>query len=221
MSKFTLTGDLKIVGGDNFFNKILNQDFNKKLQSKSSKISTNVKSKISTVVSNAMESSPTVTSLLSGTLKDDFGLTGSTAQTAITNIINYLSDNFELLIKPSQNKTVSEIVLEFSPTDMSKLVSVPGGSFMSTRGPVNWLEWLLTSGTQVVVGGFWLMPNAQGRTRSGGTKIMQKIGKTPRDAFRVDPNHSGTENDNFIIRALQPRFDDILGIVAEEVIRSI
>ena len=59
------------------------------------------------------------------------------------------------------------------------------------------------------------------RRQAMATKIMQQISKTPRDPFRVDPQHAGTIENNFITKALQPRFDDILGIVAEEVIRSI
>ena len=48
-----------------------------------------------------------------------------------------------------------------------------GGSFPARGGNVDWLEWLLTRGTQVVIGDFWLFEHARGFTRSGGSSIMR------------------------------------------------
>jgi hypothetical protein len=85
---------------------------------------------------------------------------------------------------------------------------------------VDWLEWLLTRGTQVVIGDFWLFEHARGSTRSGGSSIMRRIENIPREPFRVDPNFSGTIDDNFITRAIQSQSDELLRVLGSAVNRS-
>lgn len=186
------------------------------------KITANVKPKISSIIGLALNNSDTVRSLLSGKLKDDFGLFGNVVDTTIGNIINYISNNIKIHVDKSSSTAIAlTITVEILSGDFKKIILVPGGSYPSRGGQVDWLEWLITRGTQVVVGDYWLFPYAKGFTRSGGNSIMKKIGSTQREAFRVDPDYAGTIDDNFITRAIEGTGSEIINAVAAEISRSL
>lgn len=194
----------------------------KKVMSNINKITNNSKSKISSIILSALNNSSTVQSLLSGKLRDDFGLFGNVVDVTISNIVKHISENIKLQVNQSTTAgSILVISVELLPGDFNKIVSLPGGSIPSRGGPVDWLEWLLTKGTQVVVADYWIYTNAKGFTRSGGSSIMRKIESTPRDPFRVDPNYAGTPDDNFITRSLEPFHKDIISVIANEVSRSV
>lgn len=194
----------------------------KKVMSNINKITNNSKSKISSIILSALNNSSTVQSLLSGKLRDDFGLFGNVVDVTISNIVKHISENIKLQVNQSTTAgSILVISVELLPGDFNKIVSLPGGSIPSRGGPVDWLEWLLTKGTQVVVADYWIYTNAKGFTRSGGSSIMKKIESTPRDPFRVDPNYAGTPDDNFITRSLEPFHKDIISVIANEVSRSV
>lgn len=216
-----MTASLKITNTMIFYEAASKETFKRAL-SNLNRITSNAKPKIATIISNSLNNSSTVQSLLSGKLRDDFGLFGNVVDVTIAGIVKHISENIKLQIdKSNKAGSILTISVELLPGDFSRLVSIPGGSIPSRGGPVDWLEWLLTKGTQVVVADYWLYPNAKGFTRSGGSSIMKKIESTTRDPFRVDPNYAGTADDNFITRAIEPYHDDILNIVASELSRSI
>jgi hypothetical protein len=216
------TASFKITDEKIIFN-ALRDDITKKVQSAIGKITQDVKPKISAIILKTLNDSNTVQSLLSGKLKDDFGLFGNVVNVTVVNITKQISDNININIaRSTKSNAILNTTLEILPTtDYAKIISVPGGSFPSRGGNVDWLEWLLLRGTQVVIGDFWIFRNATGFTRSGGNSIMKKIESVPREPFRVDPNHAGTLDDNFITRAIQSASDDILNALVASVDRSI
>jgi len=212
--------DLKITDPKVFSN-IISSDFNKKVGGNLPKIASKVKPQVSKIISDALYSSPTTQSLLSGSLRDDFGLYGNVANITINNIIKHFSENIELNIKSGGKNMAAVILIDVMPSNFETVAKLPVGYFLSSKQrPVPWLDWLITKGTQVVVGDFWMYDNAKGRTRSGGNKVMIPIGRKAKEPFRVDPSHAGTIDDNFITRALDPVADDIIRIIAAEFIRS-
>jgi hypothetical protein len=96
---------------------------------------------------------------------------------------------------------------------------LPGGSYTSSGklggGDVTWLSWLLEKGTQVVIGDFWVFPDPEGITRAGS--VMQKVSQKHPEGFRVDSSFSGTPQDNFVTRALQPLLPGIRDIVFKKI----
>lgn len=209
-------GDLKIVD-DSVFYQIVSSDIKKGVQKNLGQITKRVQAKVSQIIANALQNSPTVKSLLSGSLRDDFGLYGNVAKTTLTNIVNYFAENIDLKVQGGSKNTPSTININVIPSSFESVAQLPVGYFLSSKGRlVPWLDWLLTSGTQVVISDFWMYEPARGKTRSGGPKVMIKIGKNSRNPFRVDPAHAGTLDDNFITRALEPVADDIITVVATE-----
>ena len=72
---------------------------------------------------------------------------------------------------------------------------------------LNWLEWLLEKGDTPIIIGYRYSASDKGRTGGG---IMK-----PGGVFRIPPKFSGTEEENFIIRALvgEPQQQEIERII--------
>lgn len=210
------------ITDDRIFYEAASREIYKVVQSKSDLIKSRSKPEISKLILQSLNDSETTRSLLAGKLRDDFGLFGNVVLVTLDNIVKHISENIDLTISKSKKSGVMLVIaVDILPGDFYKILSVPGASYNSRGGPVDWLEWLVTKGTQVVIGDYWLFPYAKGFTRSGGSSIMKKIESTPREPFRVDPNYAGTADDNFITRAIEMKADDILNAIALEIDRNI
>lgn len=196
----------------------LSRDFVNRVKSKTFLTNSRISQGLTLIVSRALNTSPTVNSLLSGSLRDDFGLTSGEATAAVERIIEFLSQNVRLSAV-NTNPTTVNISIRFLPGNFRSITRISEGRYIADGGPVNWLEWLLSKGTQVVVGDFSLFGNARGRTRSGGSSIM--IQSDTGEPFRVDPRHAGTLNNNFITRAINPTLPEIADLIVEQLERSI
>mgnify|MGYP003115826847 CR=1 FL=1 len=159
-------------------------------------------------------------SLLSGKLREDFGLTQTDANRSVQEIINYVSNNIKVILSPStKTEQIAVFTLDLLPMGTAGLKTIPGGSYTSAGklggGAVTWLGWLLEKGTTVVIGDFWVFPDPEGITRAGS--VMQKVSKSHPEGFRVDPAFAGTEQDNFVTKALQPIIPKIRDIVFQKI----
>tara|TARA_A100001201_G_scaffold27912_1_gene30518 strand:- start:5983 stop:6648 length:666 start_codon:yes stop_codon:yes gene_type:complete len=216
MAKVNAKASFKITSGDNVFHDAVSKQFIKSLYGKINSITGNVRPAVATIISDELMNSPTVLSLLGGTLKDDFGLASAEAKKAIAGIIDALVDNFDIKVSPGSNQNIARLSIEILPSNFSLSGISAAGSYQSRGGNVDWLEWLLTRGTQVIISDYKIFDNAEGATRSGGRKVMIPIGKGG-DPFRVDPSHAGTEASNFVTRALEPVFPTIIQLVAQQI----
>jgi len=219
MAGFKAKANLKITSGDNVFEDAIRKELIKALFGKINIITNNLRPSISSLVNIELMASQTVTELLSGKLKDDFGLKPAEAANAIGGIINALAENFQIKVLTGSNQYVARLSVEVLPTSFSLSALPVGGSYQSTGGSVDWLQWLLTRGTEVIIGDYWLFEHARGRTRSGGREIMVPLKNYTGEPFRVDPSHAGTEASNFVTRALEPTFPRIVEMVAKEIKR--
>ena len=207
------------ITDDRIFMQAASIESQKLIKSKLSTIQANTTKAASAIILASLNNSDTVQSLLSGSLRDDFGLFGNSVQITVNNIVKYISQNIKIKIEQYKSGGfIFRITVQLlSSNDLQNIIEVPLGSFPSRGGMVNWLEWLTTKGSQVVIGDYWMFQHARGRTRSGGTKIMKKITSPNGEPFRVDPKYAGTPDDNFITRAIEDVADEILNIVALEV----
>ena len=215
----SVKGSLKI-SNDIIFYEAAEKETGKRMQSLIPVIENRIRPEVSSIILKALSDSPTVQSLNSGKLKDDFGLFGNVANVTIVEITKYISENIKISINQSrQAGSVFKLAIDI-PAGDKNLIKITGGSIPAKGGPVNWLEWLLTRGTQVVIGDFWLFPHARGKTRSGGNSVMVEIKTTPHEPFRVDPNFAGTLEDNFITRSIESVGEEILNVAAVAFSRS-
>ena len=197
------------------------QAFTKRFNKVSSEIEAKVKSALRTRLFN----SPEIDSLFSGKLKIDFGLTDSMATQVIFDIIERVVDSVE--VRPVfSNSDLVTINLIIPPLSKASFLSIRNATYISInkagdQSPVPWLEWLLYRGTEVVVAGYAIAYGDYNRGYDSRTKeaIMVSLDSGSRNStgepFRVDPQFSGTENDNFITRAIQATMPDIERIISD------
>lgn len=161
-----------------------------------------------------------VQSLLSGKLQSDFGLDSAGANRTVNQIIEYISNNIMVsFVSTPKSDSVATFTLDLLPMGVRGLAALPAGQYTSTGkfggGDVSWLTWLLTKGTQVVIGDFYVFDDPKGSSRAGS--VMQKTGKNHPEGFRVDPGFSGTERDNFVTRALAPIIPKIRNTIFQKI----
>ena len=179
------------------------------------------------LITQSFLSSPEVPSLLRGKLQQDFGLTSDLAQSAVNEILSALiagvsvkTENVETSGVLSYLKSLvwkeKSIILSVYPNpELYK--SIQGGSYVSSTDRdinIDWLEWLMTRGTEIIVTGYQVKydPKDPSWSRSNSAiMIKRKSG-----AFRVDPEFSGTLEDNFITRAISTIIPELQRRIIEE-----
>jgi hypothetical protein len=168
--------------------------FNSSMKSNKSKILDNVKLLIPPWIS----SQPEIESLSSGgtsSLIGQFGITIS-AVSIINAIISSVVSSTSISVVPYNNKLKGGgIEVNIQPDNFANLLNLPQGHSVYKDGDLHWLDWLLNRGDEIIVVGYEYNPQTGlGRSRLGN---MKEGG-----SFRVPPQFSGTDKDNFITRAL-------------------
>ena len=97
------------------------------------------------------------------------------------------------------------------PQDLKFLLNLGEASYSSYGGEVEWLSWLLYSGTEVIISDYYVMYGHNSPASRTNDAIMVKSGESKKN-FRIAPFYAGTAGNNWITRA---------GVRAEERIKEI
>ena len=176
-------------------NKHLALEINKRIKSNGLK----VQKLLQSTVKSWVLSSPEIQSLKSqgvqGSLNALFGLDKGSADTAIDAIASSVAGATQVSINKVSRNLKGQITFNFQRKSMDNLLSLLQGHQISQDGTdLHWLDWLLTKGDAIIIKGFSYEPSNDGRS-GGGT---MKVGGT----FRVAPQYSGVQGNNFITRLL-------------------
>lgn len=160
--------------------------------------------------------SPTVNDLKDSQLRIDFGLSEDDASSAIDEIASLIKNQVSVeykIAKRSKNAFGVTLILLPNPNFYKNVSSGTYKSFGFYAANPNynpsgqpfeipWLEWLMTRGTQVINEDYYVFYK-EGVGRSGGGFMMNKnkLRKSSK-VFRIDPEHAGTLEDNFVTRAI-------------------
>ena len=156
-----------------------------------------LESSIANSLMDAMRGSPTIKELESGRLREELGV--EIANTwALTMAV---ANSVELTVKEPKivgSKITAHIRLKAGSYDMDTLTSGHEEGVQETEKgqELPWLKWLTSLGDSVIVRDYSVKAGFPDKSRTGD-KIMVKGG-----GWRVPPSHSGTENDNFVTRAI-------------------
>lgn len=140
-----------------------------------------------------------------------FGIPVSQVGIAIESIILSVQNSVHVNFTKLNKDLKGGFSIYVQPSDFQNLLSLSVGHVVYERGDLHWLDWLLTKGSSIIIANYEYSPKS-GAGRSGlGT---MSIG----GSFRVPPAFSGTEQDNFITRALVggTQFSEI-----EKIIKSV
>lgn len=175
-----------------------------------------------------LNKSETVSSLLGGVLQADFGLTDSMAIEAVDSIVDYLTSNIQVVYTKSRKPgdLLASFTLVLLP-DPEVYNHIKNGSYISNGywvtgygidGTINWLEWLMTRGTEVVITNFYVYyEEGAGRSNQAIMVYTDKGGPVRSGGFMVDPEHSGTLEDNFITRVINKVVPELRAFITREI----
>jgi hypothetical protein len=156
-----------------------------------------IKSSAKKLVRDWVSTQPEIESLKSSSLDSlvgYFGLTRS-PQDVVEAIVYAASESTEVKFVEYSSKFSGGLELRFQPSSFSNLLMLPEGHTVYSGGNLHWLDWLLKRGDRIIIANYQYNPMS-GLGRSGlGIMI-------PGGAFRIPPQFSGTEDNNFITRAL-------------------
>lgn len=156
------------------------------------KISNSIKS----LIPSWINSQPEIQSILSSTpnsLAGQFGITGSSLN-IVSSIVNSIVETTEVRLIKYKSTLSGGLQINVQPSNFSNLLSLPEGHTIYQGGDLHWLDWLLKRGDSIIVFNYQYNPRT-GLGRSGLGNMV------PGGFFRVPPQFSGTEDDNFITRA--------------------
>ena len=172
----------------------------------------NMRPRIWEIIFKAVSTSAAAASISSGKLRIDFGLTTS----PVAAIAAAVADTLEIRALQSGGNLLGGLVLKLQSSDYTNLFSLPvavqtatysrGGREQQITMP--WLYWLLSMGQQIIVSDYGVSYGSKGRTGGGN---MNKANAP----FKVDSQFAGTQDDNFITRAVQSVVPQIQKILME------
>lgn len=181
------------------------------------------------ILSDALTNSPEYQALQPG--GELYGSLGVTfAQEAVAQMIQAIQSDMKI--------TVQENILQLSlfKNNYSTLLTTPLASFISENGQrVDWLEWLLTAGTETVITDYMFAPGIFKSSRTGqGLMIKLGQGKTRRvrqnnintlslqnKGFSVPSSYAGDATDNWITRSLEAVQDRIYALIETESFKAL
>ncbi len=166
--------------------------------------------KIGQLVGNAIMSSEHVKSLLTGQLKADFGLTDQMAESALKQLIEEIRSTIQVKLEVTQGMAFS-LRVSFLKTGISELLSNIG-EYQSGEHDIQWMRWLLLEGSKIIIDDHYVYYET-GKGRSNKA-VMVRSGSSGK-FFRVDPQFAGTENDNFVIDAINSIMMGSLEVIKE------
>lgn len=161
------------------------------------------------IVFNAVYNSPEMSALRRGQLSFDLGIPAGEDPSVI--IAQAVSDSIRIdppNFRSAGNRINGNFKIQIQPSSFANLLSSSFGTVVTEKGQaLPWLSWLLVEGDAIIIADWHVQYGPYGR--SGGARMV------PNGMFTIDPQYSGTINDNFVTRALDTIGDDIVKLLGE------
>ena len=193
----------------------LKNQINKTIQNSLPKIETEIKN----VVKNAFITEPEYGSLKAGTLRAEFGIPDPSVVDSVIDLMvdtleikndpvkisgNRLSGGFTLTMIKSNDINGVIYSAEANVTDNQKGYSLP------------WLEWLLLKGNDTIIQNYSVNYTNSPFSRSGLALMVES-----KNNWRVHPNFSGNQENNWTTRAISKVNKQIIQIISSNIKNSI
>lgn len=165
-----------------------------------------VKQDIVVLVQNAITSSPEYGSLMSGTLRLEFGIPDSGSRLEeILSFWKFIDVEYSKA-RISGKKISGSFVISMIRSDYSDVLSSSAAVLLTEKGQqLNWLEWLLLFGDKTIIKEYNIQFGANPKSRTGGA-IMRA---TSSGKWAVPSQFSGTASSNWITRAIDSVGDQV------------
>tara|TARA_R110000751_G_scaffold204710_1_gene309097 strand:+ start:1267 stop:1902 length:636 start_codon:yes stop_codon:yes gene_type:complete len=173
-----------------------------------------IQNKVQNLIVQQLASDPIIDELRNGKLALDFGLSQDMADRAISEMLEGMRNSVSVsLLKGGKVFSAGFSGMRISIDPVGPIQNIPAGSYDSNGHNIEWMDWLLTRGSQVVVSGFESVFAVEASNSRSGLGFMLKSG----GSFRVDPRFSGTKDSNFLTRIVIGSRVAIEQIIKEEI----
>lgn len=158
-----------------------------------------IKDNLSNLVISAITSAPEYNELISGRLKAEFGIPDSSSRLQrILEVWKNITFKYKS-VKNDGKQLVGSFELSMIKQDFSDVINLAEASFVTEKGStLNWLEWLLLFGDQVIIKDYNVILGSNPRSRTG----MAIMSGSVSGKWSVPSEYSGTINNNWITRAI-------------------
>jgi hypothetical protein len=154
---------------------------------------------IRVLISEALKQEPEYQSLINGQLKAELGLPNTNV---VDSVIDLLSRSTQLETKPLAIKTTGLTggfsLYMIKSDDLGGVINTVSASVNIDGGSIPWLEWLTLKGNQILVRDFKVQFGPNKNSRSGLAIMKPSTGSN----WRIPPEFVGTQNNNWITRAI-------------------
>ncbi len=179
-------------------------DINKMLIRAISKIQPQIKE----IIESSLSATPEVQSLMGGNLQSELGVPD--AESRIKKIISVFAASLKIDYIPMAkrgNLLYGGFILTAIKGDYSDVLSLPEAAYDTEKGKtIRWLEWLVFLGDNTIIREYTINTDVFNKSRTGLGQIMMKSKK---GSWRVPPEFSGTDDNNFVTRGIS-KLDPIL-----------
>lgn len=165
------------------------------------------------IVNYAIVSSPEYSSIIGGKLKYEFGIPNP--QQKLVGLLDIWTKNINITYTPpivsgggqiSSRISASMIKIDFSDVLYTEYAEV----YDNQKGyTLPWLKWLLLEGSKVLVKDYQVIFGPSRRSRSGFALMR----KSNIESWRVPVEFAGSQNDNWITRAIDKSEPDIYNLI--------
>lgn len=175
----------------------ISEEINKRIKKNSSKVQKRLKQS----VDKWIRTSPEILSIQAegaiDSLNAQFGFPLGFGSSAAEAVVKSVVESVEAEIKDFSVGLRGKINFYIQPENLTNLLTLPQGFIDIANGSLPWLDWLLRQGGRTIITGYEYQPGKDGRS-GGGTMVGGSF-------WRVPPQFSGVEDNNFITRALSGR----------------
>jgi len=162
----------------------------------------NIKSATQNLTLKLLKHSDFAQALLHGRLSGDLGLPKNEVNPRFDKVINTLVAGIQVTYTPMKaagtNITSGNLLIGIGKDDFKEIIDLFAASIITDKLDIlNWVEWTLLKGDQVVILGYDIKYGNFGR--SGLAVMIEKASSV----WRVPPPFDGTANDNWINRTVR------------------
>jgi hypothetical protein len=178
-----------------------------------------IKNDIQGFIVDALKQEPEYQSLLNGVLRGEFGIPDTSI---VEDIVLKLSQAIEITINPIKKSTTGVsggiTVNIIKSNDLSGVINDASAYVKDTdRGySLPWLEWLALKGGEILVKNYSIDVKNTKNSRSGMAIMVSSS-----DSWRVPPAFAGTEDNNWITRALSTTISNITKSIQTHIEKNI
>lgn len=177
------------------FQKAVEKELYEVLNKNLKRVTINVERDMENTIPHIFRQTTIYKELTSGELAGHFGFPKGSEVSRVEQIITKISENVDVIYEPLTANS-GGITIMVNPDIYTELMRMPAAVVVTAKGEaLNWIEWLLLRGTQLIITDARIKFGNYGRS---GQAIMR-----PGGTWSVPAQYAGTVNDNWITRVFE------------------